>query len=68
MNAIVALGTYGAILRGAGEPLHYPGGDPNIMEATDVDLLAIAWAGEAEAARDQVFNVTNGDVFLWQEV
>jgi nucleoside-diphosphate-sugar epimerase len=70
MNAIVALGTYGAILREAGEPLHYPGGDPNIMEATDVDLLAraIAWSGEAEAARDQAFNVTNGDVFLWQEV
>ena len=40
MNAIVALGTYGAILREAGEPFHYPGGDPNIMEATDVDLLA----------------------------
>jgi nucleoside-diphosphate-sugar epimerase len=70
MNAIVALGTYGAILREAGEPLHYPGGDPNIMEATDVDLLAraIAWSGEAEAARGQAFNVTNGDVFMWQEV
>lgn len=70
MNAIVALGTYGAILREAGEPLHYPGGDPNIMEATDVGLLAraIAWSGEAETARSQAFNVTNGDVFLWQEV
>ena len=40
------------------------------MEATDVDILAraIAWAGETEAARDQAFNVTNGDVFRWQEV
>ena len=28
----------------------------------------MAWAGEAQAARDQVFNVTNGDVFVWQNV
>ena len=70
MNAIVAIGTYGAILREAGEPLHYPGADPEVTQATDVDILAraIAWAGETEAARDQAFNVTNGDVFRWQEV
>jgi hypothetical protein len=49
------------------DPLFYPGGTPNLMEAVDADLLArtIAWAGEAAAARDQAFNITNGDVFLW---
>ena len=29
---------------------------------------AIAWAGHAPAAIDQVFNITNGDVFLWRSV
>ena len=29
---------------------------------------AIAWAGESEAARNEVFNVTNGDVFTWPNV
>jgi nucleoside-diphosphate-sugar epimerase len=70
MNVIAALGAYAAILKEDGEPLHYPGGDPNIMEATDSGVLAraIAWAGETAAARGQVYNVTNGDVFRWQEV
>jgi len=70
MNLIPALGTYGAVLKARGEPLHYPGGDPNITEGVDADLLAraIAWAGEAPAAAGEAFNITNGDVFLWQEV
>jgi nucleoside-diphosphate-sugar epimerase len=40
------------------------------MEAVDADLLAqaIAWAGNAPAAHDQAFNITNGDVFLWRSV
>ena len=29
---------------------------------------AIAWAGEADAARNEAFNVTNGDVFAWENV
>lgn len=70
MNLIPAIGTYGAVLKARGEPLHYPGGDPNITEGVDADLLAraIDWAGEAPSAADQAFNITNGDVFLWQDV
>ena len=70
MNLIPALGIYAALLREAGQPLIYPGGPGNILEAVDADLLgrAIAWAGEAEAARNEIFNVTNGDVFLWQNL
>jgi len=70
MNLIPAIGTYGAVLKARGEPLHYPGGDPNITEGVDADLLAraIDWAGEAPAAANQAFNITNGDGFLWQEV
>ena len=41
-----------------------------MAQAVDVDLLAraIAWSGEADAARNQAFNVTNGDVFTWENV
>lgn len=70
MNLIAALGTYGALLKEDGLPLAYPGGAPNLMEAVDADLLAraIAWAADSPAARDEVFNITNGDVFLWRSV
>jgi hypothetical protein len=41
-----------------------------VSQAVDADLLAraIAWAGDAPAARNEVFNVTNGDVFVWENV
>ena len=70
MNLIPALGVYGALRKQRGEHLAYPGGAAPVMEAIDADLLArvIAWAGECETARNEVFNVTNGDVFTWDGV
>jgi energy-coupling factor transporter ATP-binding protein EcfA2 len=70
MNLIPAIGTYAAPLKSDGRPLFYPGGTPNLMEAVDADLLAraITWAGHAPPARDQAFNITNGDVFVWRSV
>jgi nucleoside-diphosphate-sugar epimerase len=70
MNLIPAIGVYAALLKADGEPLHFPGGGHTILEAVDADLLGrvIAWAGAAESARNQVFNVTNGDVYTWRGV
>jgi nucleoside-diphosphate-sugar epimerase len=70
MDLIPPLGVYAAVLRKQGRALDYPGGAARVSQAVDVDLLAraIAWAGEAEAARNQAFNVTNGDVFTWENV
>jgi nucleoside-diphosphate-sugar epimerase len=70
MDLIPPLGVYAAMLREAGRPLDYPGGAARVSQAVDVDLLAraIAWCGEAGAARNQAFNVTNGDVFTWENV
>ena len=70
MNVIPALGAYAAILKAAGQPLHYPGGPPRVGQAVDADLLArcMAWAGEATAARNETFNVANGDVYCWQNI
>jgi nucleoside-diphosphate-sugar epimerase len=70
MNLIPAIGAYAALLKADGEPLHFPGGGDTILEAVDADLLArvIDWAGRTPAARNQAFNVTNGDVFTWRGV
>ncbi len=70
MDLIPPLGVYAAMMREQGRALDYPGGAARVSQAVDVDLLAraIAWAGEAEAARNEAFNVTNGDVFTWENV
>ena len=70
MNLIPALGAYAAILKERGTTLPYPGGAARVGQAVDADLLArtIAWAGEADAARNETFNVTNGDVFVWENI
>jgi nucleoside-diphosphate-sugar epimerase len=70
MNLIPALGVHAALMREAGDTLPYPGGAARISQAVDADLLAraIAWAGNAPAARNETFNVTNGDVFVWEHV
>ena len=70
MDLIPPLGVYAAMLREEGRALDYPGGAARVSQAVDVDLLAraIAWAGEAASARNEAFNVTNGDVFTWENV
>ena len=70
MDLIPPLGVYAAILREQGRPLDYPGGAARLSQAVDVDLLAraIAWSGEAKAAQNEAFNVTNGDVFTWENI
>ncbi|MEQ9195118.1 MAG: SDR family oxidoreductase [Parvibaculum sp.] len=70
MNLIPAIGVYGALLKEEGKPLAYPGGRASVLEAVDADLLAgaIAWAGARRDAGNEIFNVTNGDVFVWRNV
>ncbi|HPU52987.1 MAG TPA: SDR family oxidoreductase [Burkholderiaceae bacterium] len=70
MNLIPVIGVYAALCRELGLPFAYPGGPSNLLEATDARLLAraLAWAAEAPSARNQIFNITNGDVFVWRNV
>jgi len=65
MNLLAAIGVYAALLKAQGEPLHYPGSRESASQPTDTDLMAQAmeWAGDAEAARNQVFNITNGELY-----
>jgi nucleoside-diphosphate-sugar epimerase len=70
LNVIPAIGVYAAIRREAGLPLAYPGGARLVFEMVDVDLLArsLEWAATTPACRNEIFNITNGDVFVWDEV
>jgi nucleoside-diphosphate-sugar epimerase len=71
MNVIPALGVHAAMMKRAGrKTLPYPGGVGRVAQAIDADVLAraIAWSGEAPGGRNEIFNVTNGDVFTWPNV
>ncbi len=70
MNLVPAIGVYAAMLKERGEPLHFPGGPARVSQAIDAGLLAraMAWAGDAPGARNEAFNVANGDVFAWPHV
>ncbi len=70
MSLIPAIGVYAAFLKERGEPLHFPGGPGRVSQAVDAGLLAraMAWAGETDKARNEAFNVANGDAFSWPNV
>ncbi len=70
MNLIPALGAHAAAMRERGPILPYPGGAERVSQAVDAGLLAraIGWAGDSPAARNETFNITNGDVFTWPNI
>ncbi|HLY81122.1 MAG TPA: NAD-dependent epimerase/dehydratase family protein, partial [Caulobacteraceae bacterium] len=70
MNLIPILGAYAAICRELGRPFVCPGAHGHVIEAVDADLIAaaLAWAAESPAAANQTFNITNGDVMVWENV
>jgi nucleoside-diphosphate-sugar epimerase len=72
MSIVPPIAVYGALLRERGEPLHFPGNPDwwEIRGAIDTETLARAleWATSAPAARDEIFNIGNGDLFVWQEI
>ncbi|MFT5011646.1 MAG: nucleoside-diphosphate-sugar epimerase [Patiriisocius sp.] len=70
MNMLAAISAYAAFCRFDGKPFCYPGGPNNPIEATDADLLAraIIFGLESGKAKNEIFNVTNGDVFEWRNM
>ncbi len=70
LNVLPAICVYAALRKEAGLPLSFPGGPAYVFEAVDADLLArsLAWAATSPKARNETFNSTNGDVFVWQNV
>ena len=70
MNMGTTLAAYATICREEGWPFRFPGSATQwngLTDLTDARLLArhLAWAATTPAARDQAFNVVNGDVFRW---
>jgi nucleoside-diphosphate-sugar epimerase len=70
LNVVAAIGAYAAIRREAGRRLSFPGGPRAIAEMVDVDLLArsLHWAATTRACRNEIFNIANGDICIWQDV
>jgi nucleoside-diphosphate-sugar epimerase len=71
LNAMLALAAYAALCRAAGEPLDFPGaGRTSVVTAIDTDLIgeALLWATDSPAARNQTFNIANGDVFAYRDI
>jgi nucleoside-diphosphate-sugar epimerase len=70
MNMGTTLAVYATLCRETGRPFRFPGSAAQwngLTDMTDARLLArqLLWATTTPAARDQAFNVVNGDVFRW---
>lgn len=70
MNMGVTLAAYGTLCRETGRSFLFPGSAAQwngLTDMTDARLLAqhLEWAATTPAARDQAFNVVNGDIFRW---
>ena len=70
MNMGVTLAVYASLCRETGRPFLFPGSATqwnSLTDMTDARLLArhLSWASTTEAARNQAFNVVNGDIFRW---
>jgi nucleoside-diphosphate-sugar epimerase len=70
MNMGVTLAVHASLCKATGRPFAFPGSAVQwngLTDMTDARLLArqLLWASTTPAARDQAFNVVNGDVFRW---
>jgi nucleoside-diphosphate-sugar epimerase len=72
LNALLAIGVFASLLKAEGKALSFPGTPDNlgVMEMVDVELLAraVEWAAQATEARDQIFNIANGDTYVWPDL
>ncbi|UPL49902.1 SDR family oxidoreductase [Hymenobacter sublimis] len=70
MNMGTTLAVYASICKETGRPFRWPGSEAQwhgLSDVTDARIIAkqLRWAATTEAARNQAFNITNGDVFRW---
>ena len=71
MNMGTTLAVYATLCKATGRTFLFPGSAAQwngLVDMTDARLLAkhLTWAATAESAKDQAFNVVNGDVFRWK--
>jgi nucleoside-diphosphate-sugar epimerase len=73
MNLVLVIAVFAAISKELSLPLRFPGklgAYDKLMEMTDAGLLAKAtvWAATNEQCANQAFNITNGDLFRWNDL
>ncbi len=73
MNLVLVIAVYATISKELGLPLRFPGklgAYDKLMDITDAGLLAKAtiWAATNIQCANQAFNITNGDLFRWNEL
>ncbi|QKZ14132.1 SDR family oxidoreductase [Spirosoma sp. KUDC1026] len=70
MNLGTTLAVYASICKETGRTFSWPGSGAQwngLSDVTDARILAdqMIWAATTPGARDEAFNITNGDVFRW---
>lgn len=70
MNMGTTLAVYATLCRETGRPFRFPGSAAQwngLTDMTDARLLArhLLWAATTPSAKNEAFNVVNGDVFRW---
>lgn len=70
MNMGTTLAVYASICKETGRHFHFPGSEAQwngLSDVTDARILAehLIWASTTDAAKNEAFNVSNGDVFRW---
>lgn len=70
MNLGTTLAVYATLCRETGRVFQFPGSQAQwsgLSDVTDARMLArqLAWAADTDAARNEAFNIVNGDLFRW---
>lgn len=71
MNLALVIAIYASISKELGLPLRFPGKPgayDSLLEMTDAGLLAEGTIWAAEHARNEAFNIANGDLFRWRSL
>lgn len=71
MNMGTTLAIYASICKETGRKFIWPGSEAQwngVSDVTDAKVLAkqLVWASSTESAKNQAYNITNGDVFRWK--
>lgn len=70
MNLGTTLAVYASICKETGRLFQFPGSHAQwngLSDVTNARMLAkqLVWAADTDAARNEAFNIVNGDVFRW---
>lgn len=71
MNMGTTLAVYASICKEKNQPFTWPGSKvqwEGITDMTDANVLAdhLIWASTTDSAKNEAFNITNGDIFRWK--